>query len=69
MSHVPLPRFLLLTALGTGLWTTLLAFAGRLLGDNYAKVQNYVNPATNNILGLLVLVYVVRLFQHKGGKT
>jgi pyruvate dehydrogenase (quinone) len=49
---MPLTPFLLYTALGTGLWTALLAFAGRLLGEGYAQVETYLGPVTYGVLGL-----------------
>lgn len=48
-----LPGFLAWTALGTGLWTALLAGAGYLLQGQYALVAAYVNPASNVVVGLL----------------
>jgi membrane protein DedA with SNARE-associated domain len=35
LTRMPLPKFLLFSALGTGLWSTLLIVVGRLLGENW----------------------------------
>lgn len=56
-----LPRFLLFTTLGTALWTTLLAGAGYLLQGQYRVVADYLNPATNIIVGLAVAAYLYRV--------
>lgn len=61
-----LPRFLLFTTLGTALWTTLLAGAGYLLQGQYRVVADYLNPATNIIVGLAVAAYLYRVATWRG---
>ena len=63
-----LTRFLTYSALGTALWTALLATAGYLLEDQYQKVDDYLNPVSNVILGLIVLGYLYRVvtFRRRG---
>lgn len=61
-----LAAFLAYTALGTGLWSALLAGAGYALGANYDQVDKYLGPASYVVLGVIVLVYVYRFAkQHK----
>ncbi len=60
---MPLPRFLLFTALGTATWTGLLAGAGYLLADQYRAVSAWLNPVSNGVVGLILLAYVVRLLR------
>ena len=54
-------RFLIWTALGTALWTALLASAGYLLESEYERVGEYLNPVSNIILGVLAASYVIRV--------
>ena len=63
-----LTRFLTYSALGTGLWAALLATAGYLLEDQYQKVDDYLNPVSDVILGLIVLGYLYRVvtFRRRG---
>lgn len=66
MAAMPLPLFLLYSALGTGLWAGALAFAGKMLGNNYSKVERYLGPITYLVLGALlcgVIFWVVRRFR------
>jgi membrane protein DedA with SNARE-associated domain len=56
----PLP-FVLYSAAGTVLWTTALAYAGRLLGGNYEKVGRYLDPVVWLLLSAFLVAYVVRL--------
>jgi membrane protein DedA with SNARE-associated domain len=41
-SGMPLPRFLLLSCIGTAIWTTTLAAAGRMLGQQFEDVDRLV---------------------------
>lgn len=61
-----LPLFLLYTALGAGVWSSALAYLGVLLGNNYEKVEQYLSPVSYLLLGLVVVVYIVRVIkQHR----
>ncbi|HEY0447226.1 MAG TPA: DedA family protein [Allosphingosinicella sp.] len=60
-------RFLLFAAIGTLVWTSALAFAGYGLGANFKEVGTYMNPITNGVLVLIVLVYFYRVITWKGG--
>ena len=59
MSNMNMVKFLLYTALGTGVWAGLLAYLGRLLGNNYERVGTYLGPVSYVVLGALVLAAVV----------
>ncbi|MBC2778252.1 DedA family protein [Parasphingopyxis sp. GrpM-11] len=53
--------FLLWSTTGTLGWTALLATAGYMLGDQYAAVGRYLNPASNVVLALLIGGYLYRV--------
>ena len=64
--------FLLYTVLSTGLWAGLLAYLGRLLGNNYERVAAFVGPISYVVLGLVVLgtvIWVVRKRTQTGKDT
>lgn len=61
LNAMPLPKFLLYTALGTAVWAGLLAYAGRLLGQNYHRVGNWLGPVAKVIVLGIVVAYVVRV--------
>jgi membrane protein DedA with SNARE-associated domain len=63
--RMPLTLFLLYTALGTGVWAVLLAYAGRLLGEHYAQVQTYLGPVAYPVLGLLATLWIIRVVKRK----
>ena len=60
---MPLPKFLLYTAAGTAIWSGVLAYAGRLLGKNYARVETWLGPVTYVVIVALVIAYVVRVIR------
>lgn len=65
VARMPLGRFLMLTALGSAVWTGLLGIAGYLLEGQYARVEAWVNPASTLVVALLALWYIVRLVQFR----
>jgi membrane protein DedA with SNARE-associated domain len=69
MAAMPLPLFLLYSAIGTGLWAGLLAWLGSLLGDNYDKVARYLGPATYVILGALLCAIIFVVVRRKKAQT
>lgn len=61
IAGMPLGKFLVYTTAGTVLWTALLAVAGYLLESQYEKVSEWLNPVSNLVIGILVLVYLYRV--------
>jgi membrane protein DedA with SNARE-associated domain len=63
-----LPKFLLLSTIGTVLWTAALAYAGELLGDQYETVQRYVGPVSWVVIGVMLAWYLYRIATFKAQK-
>lgn len=63
--RMQLSRFAIFTALGTGLWTSLLVLAGYFLQSRYAEVADYLNPASNVFCSGLAIWYVWRVFSFR----
>jgi membrane protein DedA with SNARE-associated domain len=61
MNRMPLPRFLLLTTLGSAVWTTLLTVAGYILGANWEAVVGFISQYQKLVLAVIVIgvVYFV----------
>jgi membrane protein DedA with SNARE-associated domain len=57
--------FLFWSTLGTLGWTTALAVAGYLLGQNYTEVDRYLGPVSTGIIVVLVLWYLFRVITWK----
>jgi membrane protein DedA with SNARE-associated domain len=56
-----LARFVALTLLGAGAWTTLLGLAGYGLGSRYEQVERHIGPASTAIMGAILLWYFYRV--------
>lgn len=65
IAQMRLPVFLLYTALGTGIWAALLAYAGYWLGTDYQRVEKYVGPVSKMVLVLLVLFVVYWIIRRR----
>lgn len=65
LARMRMPRFLAWSLLGTLVWTTALTFAGVLLETQYDRVADYLNPATDAMLGLMLSWYVYRVVTFK----
>lgn len=59
--RMPLLKYLLYSALGTVVWTGILAYLGKVLGERYETIGKYVGPVSYVVLGTMLLIYVVRL--------
>jgi LPXTG-motif cell wall-anchored protein len=57
--------FLLANFIGTVVWCTVLAVAGRLLGAGFPKIQQFLGPTGWAILGLLILALAVWLIRRR----
>ena len=55
-----LPRFLFWSAVGTGAWSSLLAVAGYLLGQQFARIDEVLGPLSSAIVTAIILFYIWR---------
>jgi len=63
-----LAAFLAYTTVGSAIWTALLAWLGYVLGSNFEKVGEYLDPVSWAVLGGLLVMYIWRVVRHKGAK-
>jgi membrane protein DedA with SNARE-associated domain/uncharacterized membrane protein YkvA (DUF1232 family) len=61
IARMPLVPFLIYSAIGTVLWTGLLAASGFWLQENYALVADSVDHISKIIIGLIILIYLWRI--------
>jgi membrane protein DedA with SNARE-associated domain len=62
-SAMPFMSFVLYSLAGTVAWTAALAYTGVVLQANFTLVSDYINVASNVLVGLLVLMLVRRYVQ------
>ncbi|GAA4536128.1 DedA family protein [Pseudonocardia xishanensis] len=70
LARMPLWRFTLLTAIGSGVWNAVFLGLGWLLGENWDRVEGYLAPVSTGLLvvGALVVLWLVarRLRSRRG---
>ncbi|MEV0785989.1 DedA family protein [Streptomyces sp. NPDC050423] len=59
LERMSMPLFLLLTALGSLIWNSILVMAGYWLGDQWDTVETYVGVLSKVVLVLVVLALVL----------
>jgi membrane protein DedA with SNARE-associated domain len=65
ISDMTFRKFFLFTAIGTGIWTSLLAAGGYLMGERYDAISGWIGPASNAVLALLAVWYLWRVATFK----
>lgn len=69
IARMNLASFLAFTAIGAAMWTALLAYLGYVLGSNFRKVDEYLDPASWVVLGGIVLIYCARAIRLQGRRA
>ena len=54
LARMPLPRFVLFTVVGSGVWNAIFIAAGWFLGDNYDRVEGFVGPVGWMVVALIL---------------
>jgi membrane protein DedA with SNARE-associated domain len=64
INRMNLLPFLVFTTIGAGIWTSALAYAGYLLGSNFHAVEEYFDPVSLVVFGLIIVLYLWRVFRN-----
>ncbi|TWT64893.1 DedA family protein [Allorhodopirellula solitaria] len=64
-AQMPIGRFTVMTALGTVIWTALLAGLGWWLGDNYSQLAGPLGWISTAVVAAMFAWWVYRLVQHR----
>ncbi|WP_228545838.1 DedA family protein [Microcella flavibacter] len=59
VDRMPLPLFLLLTTLGSGLWNSLFVVLGFVLGENWTVVEQFMGTYSRAIVVIVVIAVLV----------
>lgn len=62
-------KFTLYTVLGTALWSFVLSFGGRLLGEQWPLIADYINTYQNVVLVLVITCVVIFIAYRLIGKS
>jgi membrane protein DedA with SNARE-associated domain len=66
VAGMALAPFLAYTAAGAALWTAFLACAGYAVGASFHNVDEWLDPVSWAVIGLIVGIYLYRVARHKG---
>ncbi|HTG37539.1 DedA family protein [Sphingomonas sp.] len=66
---MPPARFVLLTTLGAGAWTSALGLAGYALGQEYDAVERWMGPASTAIMATILVYYIYRVITFRRGRA
>ena len=61
--------YLMLTTVGSAIWTAGLALLGWWLGSSWKQVGTYIDPVTYAIMAGIVVVYVYRVITFDGSRA
>jgi len=61
-----LRKFILFTAIGDAIWSSLLVTSGYLLRSQYEQVRDYLNPVATVVLTIVIGTYLFRAVTWKG---
>jgi len=64
-NRMNLASFMLFTTMGAGIWTSLLAYTGYILGTNFRQIGEYLDIVTYVVFGSIILLYLWRFFNYK----
>ncbi|MDB5528022.1 MAG: alkaline phosphatase [Devosia sp.] len=65
LAAMPVWKFLLVSAVGTTIWTAFLTAAGYLLHEQYDLVEGWVDPVSTAVVAVAVVIYVWRFVTWK----
>lgn len=65
INRMNLAAFLFYTTIGSTVWVVILTSAGYFLNSNFTAVEDYLNPVSYVIFGMLIVVYIVRVIRHR----
>lgn len=69
LSKMPLPVFLLASTTGALIWNTFLTLAGYFLHEHYDAIEVVLDPLSYIVLGLVVVLYLVKVATWKPSKA
>jgi membrane protein DedA with SNARE-associated domain len=65
LSGMPILRFSVFTAIGSGIWNAVFIALGWVLGENWDQVEQYLGPISYVVVGLLLVGLVVLIVRRR----
>ncbi|MBA3898238.1 MAG: DedA family protein [Sphingomonadaceae bacterium] len=61
IARMPIPKFLLWSAVGISIWIGVLTYAGWLVRGQYLRIERFVSPIATAIIASIVILWIYRL--------
>jgi len=68
LAKMNIVKFIIYTALGSGIWVVILAYVGYFIGNNLELIRSQLKTITLLIIPFLILIIVLYIFFKKKGK-
>jgi membrane protein DedA with SNARE-associated domain len=65
LAAMPVWKFLIVSAIGTTIWTAILTGAGYLLHEQYDLVEGWVDPVSTAVVAVAIVIYIWRFVTWK----
>lgn len=62
MSEMPIPKFLIYTAIGSAIWNTVITIVGSIVGENWEKVLDIFDKYSHLTLIILIVLFILFAF-------
>jgi len=69
VARMNLPKFVLYSTAGAFVWSTLLVYAGTVLGENWVQIREALRPFDLLIAALIVVGFILFLWFHLGRRS
>ena len=69
ISGMPVLRFTVLTAIGSGIWNGVFIALGWILGEHWDRVGTWLGPVSTVVVGLLVVGVVVLIIRRQRSRA
>jgi membrane protein DedA with SNARE-associated domain len=69
LARMPFPKFVLYSSAGTVIWTAFLTSLGRIVGEKFPKIEEYVGTVSMIVLLGIAVWYVYRLVRQLKGRA
>lgn len=64
LSEMPVIRFMLFTSVGTTVWTAFLGLFGYWLGNDYERLEHWLDPVSTGVVVAVFVIYIWRFITY-----
>ncbi len=69
LSHMDVKKFIAYTGIGGGIWMSILAWLGYIIGGQKALIKHYLRYITGGVVTVMAIVIVIYAIRHRRKRT